>query len=111
MLNDEDVRRLGQGRWTVPLLAELLEQKGGRFASLLAGLGIARDSLARTLAQAIESGWVARNPGYGHPLRPEYVLTPRGEAVAAACCRMMATRRRLGLAPPGRELFGSLHEG
>ncbi len=27
-------------------------------------------------------GLVIRNPGYGHPLRPEYILTPEGHAAA-----------------------------
>jgi len=32
---------------------------------------------------------VARNPGYGHPLRPEYVLTRSGEAAARRCARLL----------------------
>ena len=46
-------------------------------------LGMSRESLRRTLAALTESGLVGRNPGYGHPLRPEYVLTTRGERVAS----------------------------
>ena len=36
-----------------------------------------------------------KNPGYGHPLRPEYVLTERGKTVAAACARLVAALERL----------------
>ena len=99
MLEADDLRRLGEGRWTVPILALLFEEKGARFARLAGALAIPRESLMRTLAYLTDSLWVARNPGHGHPLRPEYVLTPRGLEIGAACARMMAVRRRLGLAP------------
>ena len=35
-----------------------------------------------------------RNPGYGHPLRPEYVLTPRGFRLPA-CVRLVEALQRL----------------
>jgi DNA-binding HxlR family transcriptional regulator len=98
MLNDDDLRGIGQARWTAPLLAALLERDGARFTELLIALDCARDTLTSTLAHAIETGWVMRNPGYGHPLRPDYILSPRGKVVAAACSRLMAIRARLGLA-------------
>ena len=53
-------------------------------------LGVGRASLQRTLAALVELGLVRRNPGYGHPLRPEYLLTPEGEAAAARCDRLLA---------------------
>jgi DNA-binding HxlR family transcriptional regulator len=55
--------------------------------------------LAASLAALQEAGWLIRNPGHGHPLRPEYVLTPAGEPVAAFCQGVMARRERLGLEP------------
>ena len=48
---------------------------GSRFAVMLARLGLSRSALAASLAQLQEAGWLRRNPGHGHPLRPEYVLT------------------------------------
>ena len=77
-------------RWSAPVLAELLRQKGSRFAALVGTLGVGRESLRRTLDSLLELGLVARNPGYGHPLRPEYVLTSRGEPVARRCERLLA---------------------
>ena len=74
---------LFHNRWSVPILAELHRQRGSRFVTLARTLGMSRESLRRTLAALIESGLVGRNPGYGHPLRPEYVLTTRGERIAA----------------------------
>ena len=76
---------LFHNRWSVPILAELHRQRGSRFVTLTRTLGLSRESLRRTLAALINGGLVGRNPGYGHPLRPEYVLTRAGEALASAC--------------------------
>jgi DNA-binding HxlR family transcriptional regulator len=77
-------------RWSAPVLAELLRQKGSRFAALVGTLGVGRESLRRTLDSLQELGLVARNPGYGHPLRPEYVLTRTGEVAARRCAKLLA---------------------
>jgi DNA-binding HxlR family transcriptional regulator len=85
---------LFHNRWSVPILAELHRQRGSRFVTLARTLGMSRESLRRTLAALIESGLVGRNPGYGHPLRPEYVLTRRGERIAAACSPLVERMRQ-----------------
>lgn len=69
-------------RWTVPILAELERGGGARFVTLAHRLGLSRESLTRTLAALLAAGLVERNPGYGHPLRPEYVLTASGRRLA-----------------------------
>ena len=84
-----DLIALFHHRWSAPVLAELLRQKGSRFAALTGTLGIGRESLRRTLDSLLELGLVARNPGYGHPLRSEYVLTRRGQPVATRCARLL----------------------
>jgi DNA-binding HxlR family transcriptional regulator len=76
---------LFHNRWSVPILAELHRRRGSRFVTLARTLGMSRESLRRTLAALIAGGLVGRNPGYGHPLRPEYVLTRAGESLARAC--------------------------
>ncbi len=85
-----DLIALFHHRWSAPVLAELLRQKGSRFAALSGTLGVGRESLRRTLDSLLELGLVARNPGYGHPLRPEYVLTRHGHGVAERCSRLLA---------------------
>src|SRR5262245_29802381 len=92
---------LFHNRWSVPILAELHRQRGSRFVTLARTLGMSRESLRRTLAALIESGLVGRNPGYGHPLRPEYVLTTRGERVAARGEPLVRLLRELGLEEVG----------
>ena len=58
---------------------------GTRSVVLVNSLGISRATLGATLTALINAGLVIRNPGYGHPLRPEYVLTPTGKRVAPCC--------------------------
>jgi DNA-binding HxlR family transcriptional regulator len=99
MIADADLRRLVSGRWLVPLLALVGAEEGARFAVMLARLGLSRSALAASLTHLQEAGWLRRNPGHGHPLRPEYILTAAGAPVAAFCIRVMDERRKLGLAP------------
>ena len=84
-------------RWTIPLISELHQRRGDRFAALANRLGISRDTLSKTLQDMIKAGWVRHNPGYGHPLRPEYILTVKGQAIAPACTELMKLLTRRGV--------------
>ena len=85
-------------RWAVPTLAAL-DSLGGeaKFVTLQKHVGAGRDSLKRTLRALIDLGLVARNPGYGHPLRPEYVLTESGRALGPSCAALITKLRELGI--------------
>ena len=89
---------LFQKRWNLRILALLHENNGARFVVMKHGLNVNADSLTRCLQFLTEGGWVRRNPGYGHPLRPEYILTPQGRAVASQCSRLVRTVERLDVA-------------
>ena len=80
-------------RWSVPVLAELHRGAGAKFVTLHRRLGVSRAALTRTLKILGERGWSMRNPGYGHPMRPEYILTSGGRALGPACVALM---ERLG---------------
>ncbi|MER7243778.1 winged helix-turn-helix transcriptional regulator [Kribbella sp. NPDC000426] len=83
--------RLVHFRWAVPVLAELHRGRGGRFVNLTHSLGVSRESLRRTLTFLTEAGLIQRNPGKGHPLRPEYLLTdPQLGADAAVLTDLLA---------------------
>ncbi len=80
-------------RWACPVLAHLHRDQGAKFITLVNALGASAGSVRQTIDELIDLGWVRRNPGYGHPLRPEYILTRRGERLAPACDRLdLATR-------------------
>ena len=82
-------------RWTVLVIAELhAGTTGGRFAVLARRLEVGRPVLKKTLAALVARGFARRNPGYGHPLRPEYVLTARGVAIGEWCEHLGRTIRR-----------------
>ena len=102
--------RLVHLRWAIPVLALLVEgttgvpgSRGGgaKFVTLTHRAGVGPESLRRTLEALIGAGWVQRNPGYGHPMRPEYVLAPRGVKLARAAERVMTVLDRLGVAGTG----------
>lgn len=83
---------LSRHRWAVQVLAHMSERYGGRFAEMANSLGAPRDSLKRTLAALIDEEWITRNPGHGHPLRPEYLLTEAGKPIGAACRTIAAAQ-------------------
>jgi DNA-binding HxlR family transcriptional regulator len=90
VLQVKDIRRtdfetLFHRKWSIPILAELKRQGGSKFVTLQNRLEISPTALRQTLDHLIERNVVVRNPGYGHPMRPEYVLTSEGQPVAAKC--------------------------
>ena len=101
MIPPDDLMWLSGSRWFVPLLGLISRDEGARFAMLAARLGISRSMLSGALDRLLARGWLMRNPGHGHPLRPEYVLTEAGRPVGAWCERVMAERERLGLGRSG----------
>jgi DNA-binding HxlR family transcriptional regulator len=85
-------------RWAVPALGTLSHLGGGaKFITLQRAIHVSRDSLVRTLEALMGAGVVARNPGYGHPMRPEYNLTPKGRKIAPPCRKLVETLHRLGV--------------
>lgn len=97
---------LTRRRWTLPIVAALYRDQGCRFAALVheierasgaedGGPTPASASVRESLDHLIALGLAARNPGYGHPLRPEYILTDEGLAIGRACSEVDATVRRV----------------
>ncbi len=84
-------------RWGVGVVAALWESRGSKFVTMANQLGVSRDALGRTLAGLDDMGLVMRNPGYGHPMRPEYLLTPDGETAGPAAMELaqLIARRSL----------------
>lgn len=91
------LQALCEQRWMLPLMARMHGRVGARFAELHRALGAPRESMTRTLQAAVDAGWLARNTGYGHPLRPEYLLTREGQAAAALASTLDLRMTRAGL--------------
>lgn len=76
--------------WALPILSKLHAGVAGRQARLLAATGASRTAFAQSMDHLIEMGLVERNPGHGHPLRPEFRLTQLGRAAAALASQVYA---------------------
>ncbi len=77
--------------WSLPILASLHQGVPGRQAPLLAATGAGRTAFAASLAHLLQLGLLERNPGHGHPLRPEFRLTATGQEAAAMAARLLGT--------------------
>jgi len=80
-------------RWALPILARLADGGGARFVSLQRSLAVSTQPLRDNLDALMAGGWLAPHAGYGHPLRPEYVLTKAGEPLALAAAGLLAAAR------------------
>jgi len=102
MLITPELARIFHHRWTVPLIAELARRDGERFITLSHRLAVSPPVLRQTIDSACAAGWVMANSGYGHPLRPEYVLTDAGRRISDPCLKLDqmldgAAAREIGL--------------
>lgn len=74
--------------WALPILASLHAGVAGRQAPLLAATGASRTAFAQSMDHLIKLDLLERNPGHGHPLRPEFRLTPLGVEAAAIAAKI-----------------------
>lgn len=88
---------LTRRRWAIPLLGDLHRLDGAKFVTLCNRLGANQGAMRQSLDHLIEQGFVMRNPGHGHPLRPEYILTPAGAKVAPTCVAIDDLAHDLGV--------------
>lgn len=69
--------------WSLNILSLMHTGVAGRQAPLLSASGASRTAFTNSLFHLIDLGLLERNPGYGHPLRPEFRLTQIGTKFAA----------------------------
>ncbi len=89
--------KLTSKAWSLNILALLHTGVPGRQAPLLAATSASRTSFTSSLNHLVQLGLLERNPGHGHPLRPEFRLTPRGIVAAEAASRIV------GVVPDDKE--------
>jgi DNA-binding HxlR family transcriptional regulator len=88
-MSTESLIALFHHRWAPPALALLDDRGGARFVEIQRRLDVGRESLRRALDALIDLGFVRRNEGYGHPLRPEYVVTAAGRRAARVADKVL----------------------
>ena len=74
--------KLCERAWALPILAALNDGISGRQAALITATGAGRTAFANSLDHLFDLGMIERNPGHGHPLRPEFRLTEDGKRAA-----------------------------
>ncbi|MFK7836048.1 MAG: winged helix-turn-helix transcriptional regulator [Sulfitobacter sp.] len=74
--------------WSLRILALMHRGVVGRQAPLLSASGASRTAFAQSLKHLVDLGLLERTAGHGHPLRPEYQLTPLGTKAAARADRI-----------------------
>ncbi|PSL20712.1 winged helix-turn-helix transcriptional regulator [Shimia abyssi] len=89
--------------WSLKILALLHTGVAGRQAPLLAATAAGRTSFGASLQHLIELQLLERNPGHGHPLRPEFRLTVKGAHYAKIAHDIVALA-------PGEKAFALLRK-
>ncbi len=81
--------------WSLTILASMYEGVPGRQAALLGASGAGRTAFAHSILHLTDLGLLEKNPGHGHPLRPEYRLTQKGGEAALMAHRIRQAVPRL----------------
>ena len=94
----EGLVKLTSRAWSLEILAGLANGVPGRQAPLLAQTGASRAAFRQSLDHLFDLHLLERNPGHGHPLRPEFRLTAKGQVMAKAAATITGTADDTGLA-------------
>ena len=89
--------QLSHYRWAAPVWAAVVELGGAKTITLRRQLDVAAAPLERALERLDLLDLVVRNPGYGHPMRPEWVLGGLGRSLREAVVELVT---RQGKADP-----------
>ncbi|WP_206057220.1 winged helix-turn-helix transcriptional regulator [Nitratireductor sp. XY-223] len=80
--------KLTSRAWSLSILAQMDRGTPGRQAVLISAIGVGRTAFRQSLYHLIELKLMERNPGHGHPLRPEFRLTAEGTRIAGIANRV-----------------------
>ncbi len=81
MVNSEFILLCSKA-WSIQILAYMLNENDARISPITHYFSASRTSISATLEHLLKLGYLRKNSGHGHPLRPAYVLTNKGRAVA-----------------------------
>jgi len=68
--------------WALTALQLIERGTSARVSPLAAAAGCGRTAMSASVSHLLEMGLLERNPGAGHPMRPEFRLTVAGAAIA-----------------------------
>ncbi len=88
-MDTKSLVKLTSRAWSLSILAKLHAGVPGRQAPLIAATGAGRSSFTQSLGHLIELRLLEKNPGHGHPLRPEFRLTQSGKEMAEVASRIV----------------------
>ncbi|MBE7636635.1 transcriptional regulator [Sneathiella sp. P13V-1] len=88
-MNTELLVKLTSKAWTLKILSLLYSGHTGKQAPLVAATGASRTSFGASLNHLYELELIEKNPGHGHPLRPEFRLTVKGKVIASMADRII----------------------
>lgn len=81
MVNEEFIQLCSRA-WALRILSYLGQGSDARISPLAFKLSTGRTAITSSMGYLIELGYVRRTKGHGHPLRPAFELTRKGEIVA-----------------------------
>ena len=81
-MNKKRLVNLCSRGWALTALQLMARGESGRISPLAAAAGCGRNSMSASVEHLVVLGLLEKNPGYGHPLRPEYRFTERGAIIA-----------------------------
>lgn len=68
--------------WALQILVYMMQGREPRISPIAHHFSAGRTAITASLQHLIQLGYLQRSGGHGHPLRPAFVLTVKGEAVA-----------------------------
>ena len=81
MVNEKFIQLCSRA-WALRILSYLGQGRDARISPLAFHLSTGRTAIVASIGHLIELGYVRRTKGHGHPLRPAFQLTKKGEIVA-----------------------------
>jgi len=81
MINDNFIALCSKA-WAIQILGYIFEENDPRISPIAHHFSIGRTSVSAAVSHLISLGYLTKNSGHGHPLRPAYVLTKKGKKVA-----------------------------
>ncbi len=82
-MDNQSLVNLCSRSWALTALSLIASGTSARVSPLAAAAGCGRTAMSASVVHLLEMRLLERNPGFGHPMRPEFRLTPAGTAVAA----------------------------